>query len=123
MFLVSSQPLEELAFLPCHTCRIMIASFMIISQQMDKSVYQQPFKFSVCGMPLFSCLPFCSGERDDNVTQGGMVEAGKGTLAIGKRKNVGCPVLSAIPAVEGTHGLITDKKNAQFPVRKTGALE
>ncbi len=43
---------------------------MIMSDEMEKSVYQEPFQFFIKGDPILLCLSLCPMKIDDNVTEG-----------------------------------------------------
>lgn len=99
-----------------HSARFPLAPFMIVPQQVKQSVDQQPVDFPPNRLPRFARLTLGDGKGNHDVPEQVTLDLEKLPLPKGEREHVRGPVLAAIAPVQGSHGPVPDKQNAQFGV-------
>lgn len=96
---------------------------MVVTDQVQKAVDQQAFQFLLQRKARVNSLLPCHGHRYDDIPEHVRLDPSETPFAQREGKNIGGPVLAPILPVERPHGAITDKKHAQFGIRKGEFLQ
>ena len=102
-----------------HPARFPLAPFMIVPQQVKQSVDQQPVDFPPDRLSRFARLTLGDGKGNHDVPEHMALDQAERSLPKGEGEHVRGPVLAAIAPVQGPHGPVPDKQNAQFRVRQS----
>jgi hypothetical protein len=93
---------------------------MVITQEVQIPVYQQPADLGVAGLTRRLCLSRRSRQGKYDIAQDVRLDTGEAPLPQGEREDVGGTVLAPVSTVQGSHSLIAHEQDADFGVLLSG---
>ena len=108
----SFQGFKNLFFFGKHLCCLISGYFMVVTEQVDEAMDQQPHQSLMAGDTFLDRLAIGGINRDNDIAQ--QIVAGIFIVLHRERKNIGWPFFLPVIAVQGGHALIINQQDAQF---------
>jgi hypothetical protein len=105
----------ERAFAPLHAARLRSRTFVVVAEEMQHAVDQQPIQLRPQRRGPLGRLAARAVERDDDVAQQA-ARRPPGALGLGERQDVGRPVLAAPVPVQAADDGIRDQDEGELGI-------